>query len=100
MFRIVNTSAMNSAGYMTANCFPGFGGWAFPSDPNQEKYELAVIPKQAKVKVGHSEGYECSSCKDFYPMAELNQPDNVKEFKIFTCYGCRKGISSYFKNQP
>ena len=53
--------------------------------------------KQSRITIGNAEGYECSECQEFYPMAELNQPDNVDEFTIFTCYSCRKGLKTFFK---
>lgn len=43
-----------------------------------------VKPSQPKVTQGNLEGYRCKSCQEFYPMAELNQPDNT-----FKCYECR-----------
>lgn len=57
---------------------------------------FAPIIKQQKVQVGNAEGYECTDCKDFYPLAELNQPDNANEYTSFTCYGCRKGLKTIF----
>lgn len=56
-------------------------------------------PRQQKVVIGNSEGYECTDCKEFYPFAELNQPENAAKFSSFTCFGCRKGLKSYFKNK-
>lgn len=53
--------------------------------------------KQEKVTRGNTEGYECEECQDFYPMAELNQPDGTKTFYTFKCYGCRNGLSTLFK---
>lgn len=44
---------------------------------------------QAKVKVGHQEGYECIRCGEFYPYSEINQPDNT-----FKCWSCRNGLST------
>lgn len=52
---------------------------------------------QSKIRVGDEEGYECTDCQEFYPMAELNQPDNAKEYLTFTCYGCRKGLKTCFE---
>ena len=52
--------------------------------------------KQSKVFQGNAEGYECDSCKDFYPMAELNMPEDSKECTHFRCYGCRKGLITIF----
>ena len=45
---------------------------------------------QAKIKVGHEEGYACIKCADFYPYAEINQPD-----KTFKCWSCRNGLSCF-----
>lgn len=53
--------------------------------------------KQEKVTRGNAEGYECEECQDFYPMAELNQPDDAKTFYTFKCYSCRKGLRTLFK---
>ncbi len=55
-----------------------------------------IVSKQQKVKIGNEEGYECDKCKDFYPMAELNQPDGSDACTNFTCYGCRKGLKTIF----
>lgn len=43
---------------------------------------------QAKVKCGNEEGYICVKCQNFYPYAELNQPN-----KTFKCWSCRNGMS-------
>jgi hypothetical protein len=54
----------------------------------------ASPPKQPKVKHGNEEGYECTRCADFFPMAELNMPEDVAvdDRVSFACYACRKGL--------
>lgn len=47
--------------------------------------------KQQKIKCGNEEGYECCSCQEFSPMAELNFPENQDEKHSFKCFVCRKG---------
>lgn len=77
----------------------GWGGFNTVNvDPIEIDFALP-IEKQQKVQNGNAEGYECSECKDFYPMAELNQPENAEEFIRFTCYGCRKGLNTVFENK-
>lgn len=58
--------------------------------------DLVVPIKQEKVTRGNCEGYECITCKDFYPMAELNMPEESKDPTSFKCYGCRKGLITIF----
>lgn len=53
--------------------------------------------KQEKVLRGNAEGYECEECKDFYPMAELNQPSGASTFYTFKCYSCREGLRTIFE---
>lgn len=48
--------------------------------------------KQTKVTRGNEEGYECISCSEFSPMAELNMPEGETEPYSFKCYSCRKGL--------
>lgn len=89
-----NIFAVNPSGYVTiipSMYLPFFPiGRIYATDP-------CVVTKQAKVVVGNAEGYECVTCKDFYPMAELNQPDNATEYTSFACYSCRKGLKTFFK---
>ena len=68
---------------------------AFPIDWNLG-LDWAVPEKQAKVVRGNAEGYECDECFDFYPMAELNMPEDSKSCSHFRCYGCRKGLKTIF----
>jgi hypothetical protein len=68
---------------------------AFPIDWNVG-IDWAVPEKQKKVIRGNAEGYECNECSDFYPMAELNMPEDSKEPTKFRCYGCRKGLITVF----
>lgn len=66
----------------------------FPSlDPSTPE-EPPPIVLQTKVKRGSEEGYECVSCDDFHPQAELNVPQ--AEPQIFECYLCRRELRSYF----
>ncbi len=58
--------------------------------------DLCFPAKQNKVWCGNCEGYECSECKDFYPMAELNMPEDSKDPIRFECYSCRKGLRTLF----
>lgn len=89
-------TAYNPGGFISIN-IGGFGASGFGDIPFPELIFDPIIIKQKKVKVGNAEGYECTDCKDFYPMAELNQPDGVIEYVSFTCYGCRKGLKTFFE---
>jgi len=53
---------------------------------------LPIIIKQQKVTRGNCEGYNCITCNDFYPMAELNSPKDAVEFTTFACYECRNNL--------
>lgn len=89
-----------STAHVSQNWFQNVAGWITifgPSEPIVfSGVDFAAIQKQKKVKSGSTEGYECTDCKDFYPMAELNQPDNSEEYIRFTCYGCRQGLKTIF----
>ena len=85
----------------------GGGGAAAPAPiatiPNSALFPLdfmlldwALPVKQSKVQHGNCEGYECADCKDFYPMAELNMPEDTKDPIRFECYSCRKGLRTLF----
>ncbi len=72
--------------------------WApsFPIDWIGIDWAAPISTKQCKVIRGNAEGYECDECEDFYPMAELNMPEDSKECTHFRCYGCRKGLITIF----
>ncbi len=74
----------------------GFGGFADIGNYGNKEFEL-VSNKQKKITNGNAEGYECTGCKDFYPFAELNQPEHATTFTSFACYGCRKGLKTIFE---
>lgn len=89
-------SYINTSGFI--NYIPPFGFSVMPSDPYEMAIDFGPIKiYQTKIKVGNTDGFECTDCKDFYPMAELNQPDNAKDYTRFTCYSCRKGLKTIFK---
>lgn len=94
-----NIFAVNPNGYITIVASGGLTAMWLPNFIPKDLLPCYddIIIKQAKVKVGNTEGYECRDCKDFYPMAELNQPDNAKEYKTFSCYSCRKGLKTIFE---
>jgi hypothetical protein len=48
---------------------------------------------QEKVVCGNTEGYNCISCQQFFPMAELNLPKDKSYKTKFECYSCRNGLS-------
>ena len=54
------------------------------------EYDEHPIEPQEKVKIGNEEGYVCIRCFDFYPYAELNQPN-----KTFKCWSCRNGFNCF-----
>lgn len=91
-----NIFAVNPNGYVTILTSPLW----IPFYPTEDVLNTRCggVVKQAKVTVGNAEGYECSRCLDFYPMAELNQPDEAIECTYFTCYSCRKGLKTFFKD--
>lgn len=100
-----NIFAVNPNGYVTIlpngniapMWIPFYPTGNLPYENRSNKCDPEVIFKQSKVKEGNLEGYKCTECKDFYPMAELNQPDNATEFTSFVCYSCRKGLKTVFK---
>jgi hypothetical protein len=91
-------TTINPGGFVTVNTF--FPTFYIPTTLWPVAPDLSPpyqVVKQNKVKIGNAEGYECTGCKDFYPMAELNQPENSKECTTFTCYSCRNGLSIIYK---
>lgn len=66
-------------------------------DISENSSELTPV-KQSKIKRGNAEGYECGTCKDFNPMADLNMPEDSKDPTYFICYGCRKGLITVFRD--
>lgn len=72
-------------------------GWS-PSINIDADYEYteALPPRQHKVSKAGEEGYECISCGDFYPFAELNSPEGDIH-RQFKCYCCRKGLRGLFR---
>lgn len=75
---------------------PNANGWIYwnptPEELSSKKSENSEQSKQAKVQQGNIEGYECISCKEFSPMAELNLPLDNEEKYEFACYSCRNGL--------
>ena len=71
---------------------PGFifGTDLCGSDPNL-KLKPAIV-KQQKVSHGNCEDYNCVTCNEFHPMAELNSPKDAEEFTNFHCYECRNNL--------
>ena len=57
--------------------------------------EMPLLMQQ-KVMQGMEEGYECITCRDFYPFAALNYPENSQTHFQFRCYCCRKGLRNFF----
>lgn len=92
----LNGAYINTSGFI--NFVPMYGFSVIPSDsPPLEIDPSPIKIYQTKIKVGNTDGFECTDCKDFYPMAELNQPDNAKDYVRFTCYSCRKGLKTIFE---
>lgn len=61
--------------------------------------DITVQSSQPKVQMGNTIGYECWECFDFYPMAELNEPEGASHRYKFRCYGCRKGLKTIFETK-
>jgi hypothetical protein len=64
---------------------------------SEEKQTFTWIAKQKIATQGHATGYDCSECKTFSQYAELNCPVDSKDKTTFTCFSCRKGLKTLYK---